>query len=510
MGSKANVIGRDDQRNRSQKKEIRIGSQFSGETVIMNSLKKYFAKIRYIFIPLLPVLLILLEVQATASSPGLESIEARKINLSSGKSIVLRSDSPIQRISIANPNIVDYILMSPHEIYLTAKEAGTTNLMLWRDNRVAAIYDLVVRYDISDLKQRLHEILPEERDLRVMATNDSITLAGKLSNASSMNQALSLAQAYAPEGKIQNLTQVGGVHQVMLEVRISEMSRQITRRLGINFAGTDGDDLGVSLLGSLGQVVKPSDAALITDNVGFAISPAVNALFRFSTGDITWTGFVDALREDGLIKILAEPTLITLSGQSANFLAGGEFPVPVPQGLGTVAIEYKPFGVGLVFTPIVLSENKISIQVSPEVSDIDYTTAITLGGYLIPGLRTRRASTSIELGDGQSFAIAGLLRESVRSINSEFPILGRIPILGPLFQSKKFQKEESELIIIVTPHLVKPLDQRNQPLPTDFYVEPNDVEFYLFGKLEGSAKDSTSPAVSGELDGEFGHSIPDE
>lgn len=475
----------------------------------MTSLRKYCAKIQSVIIILLLVFLVLLEAQATASSPELESIEIRKISLSSGKSIVLRSDSPIQRISIANPDIADFILMSPQEIYITAKEAGLTNLMLWQDNRVAAIYDLVVRYDISDLKQRLHEILPEESDLRVMATNDSITVAGKISNAAALSQALALARSYAPEGKIQNLIQVGGVHQVMLEVHISEMSRQLTKRLGINFAGTDGDSFGVSMLGGLSQVVKPSDAVLASEALGFAISPAVDALFRFSTGNVTWTGFIAALQEDGLIKILAEPTLVTLSGQSANFLAGGEFPVPVPQGLGTVAIEYKPFGVGLVFTPTVLSENKISIQVSPEVSDIDLSTAIQLSGFVIPGLRTRRASTTIELGDGQSFAIAGLLRESVRTITSKFPLLGSIPILGALFQSKLFQKEESELIIIVTPHLVKPLDLENQPLPTDFYVEPNDLEFYMFGMVEGSAKDST-PAVSGELDGEFGHSIPEE
>jgi len=450
----------------------------------MTSLKKYCVKIRSVFIILLLVFLVLFEAQARASSPGLESIETHKISLSSGKSIVLRSESPIQRISIANPDIADFLLMSSQEIYITAKEAGLTNLMLWQNNRVTAIYDLVVRYDISDLKQRLHEILPEESDLRVMATNDSITLAGKLSNAAALNQSLALARAYAPEGKIQNLTQVGGVHQVMLEVRVSEMSRQLTSRLGINFAGTDGDNFGVSMLGGLSQVVKGSDGALASDALGLAFSPAVNALFRFSTGSVTWTGFVDALQEDGLVKILAEPTLITLSGQSANFLAGGEFPVPVPQGLG------------------------ISIQVSPEVSEIDFSTAIQLGGFVIPGLRTRRASTTIELGDGQSFAIAGLLRESVRTVNSKFPLLGSIPILGVLFQSKSFQREESELIIIVTPHLVKPLDLENQPLPTDYYVEPNDVEFYLFGMLEGSAKDAT-PAVSGELDGEFGHSIPE-
>jgi len=471
--------------------------------------KKYGGKIRSVFMILLLVFFVLPSALAAATGSALEPIQTHKISLSSGKSIVLRSESPIKRISIANPDIADFILLSAREIYITAKTAGLTNLTLWQDNRVMAIYDLVVGYDISDLKQRLHDILPEESDLRVMATNDSITLAGKVSNAAALNQALALARAYAPEGKIQNLVQVGGVHQVMLEVRISEMSRQVTKRLGINFAGTDGDDFGVSMLGGLSQVVSPRDASIVTDALGFAYSPAVNALFRFSTGSVTWTGFIDALQEDGLIKVLAEPTLITLSGQSANFLAGGEFPVPVPQGLGTAAIEYKPFGVGLVFTPTVLGENKISIQVSPEVSELDFTTAIQQQGFVIPGLRTRRASTTIELGDGQSFAIAGLLRESVRTINSKFPLLGSLPVLGALFQSKSFQKEESELIIIVTPHLVKPLDLENQPLPTDFYVEPNDVEFYVFGMLEGKAQDS-APAASGELDGEFGHSIPQE
>ncbi|MBW2450495.1 MAG: type II and III secretion system protein family protein, partial [Deltaproteobacteria bacterium] len=237
--------------------------------------------------------------------------------------------------------------------------------------------------------------------------------------------------------------------------------------------------------------------------------PAVNSLFRFDTGEVTWTGFMDALNEDGLLKILAEPTLITLSGQSANFLAGGEFPVPVPQGLGTVAIEYKPFGVGLVFAPTVLSKEKISIQVTPEVSELDFSTAAVIEGFVTPGITTRRASTTVELGDGQSFAIAGLLRESVLTDVQKFPLLGDIPILGALFQSKSFIKRETELVIIVTPHLVKPLDVAKVSLPTDFYVEPSAAEFYLFGKMEGSEKNRPVTA-NGVLDGEFGHSMPEE
>lgn len=459
------------------------------------------------FVTMVLVIAMMSPMGLQASNPT--PVESQSLQLVSGKSIVLHSDTSVTRISIANPDVADFKLLSPNEIYITAKAAGTTNLTMWRNNRVSAIFDLDVVYDISRFKQQLEQILPDENDLRVNFSNDSITLSGKVSNATNLSQALSLAKAFAPEGNIQNLIQVGGVHQVMLEIRVAEMSKSLTKRLGINLAYTRGDDFAVSTLGGLSQVVKATDAVLGSDGVGFAFSPAVSALFRFGVGSATWTGFLDALREDGLVKILAEPTLITLSGQTANFLAGGEFPVPVPQGLGTVAIEYKPFGVGLVFTPTVLSKNKINLQVSPEVSELDFTNALVLQGYTIPGIRTRRMSTTIELGDGQSFAIAGLLRESVRTINSKYPLLGDIPILGALFQSKEFQKEESELIIIATPHLVKPMNMAKQSLPTDYYVEPNDFEFYLLGALQGKSKPE-SKVAAGSLDGDFGHSLPEE
>jgi pilus assembly protein CpaC len=461
------------------------------------------------------IIFVTMVVAAVMLSPiGLQAltltpIESQNLQLVSGKSIVLHSDTSVTRISIANPDVADFKLLSPTEIYITAKAIGTTNLTMWRNDRVSAIFDLDVVYDISRFKQQLEQILPDEDDLRVNFSNDSITLSGKVSNAANLSQALSLATAFAPEGKVQNLTQVGGIHQVMLEVRIAEMSKSLTKRLGINLAYTRGSDFFVSTLGGLSNVVKGSEGVLGASGLGLAFSPAVSALFRFDVGSATWTGFLDALREDGLVKILAEPTLITLSGQSANFLAGGEFPVPVPQGLGTVAIEYKTFGVGLAFTPTVLSENKINLQVSPEVSELDFTNALVLEGFTIPGIRTRRTSTTIELGDGQSFAIAGLLRESVRTITSKYPLLGDIPILGALFQSKEFQKEESELIIIVTPHLVKPMNMAKQSLPTDYYVEPNDFEFYLLGALQGKSKPE-SKVAAGSLDGDFGHSMPEE
>jgi pilus assembly protein CpaC len=339
-----------------------------------------------------------------------------------------------------------------------------------------------------------------------------------------MSQVLALAQAYAPSDKdakqkIVNLLEVGGVHQVMLEVRVAEIQRNLSRKLGFNFAflSQSGQQFGLSRLDSLTQgLPTPGNIPGITDSV--------NMVLRFLGGGATWTVFIDALKENGLLKVLAEPTLITLSGKSANFLAGGEFPIPVPQtggGIGgtTITIEYKTFGVGLSFTPTVLSSGKINMQVSPEVSDLDFTQAVAFQGFVVPGLSTRRVSTTVELADGQSFAIAGLLRDNVRENIRKFPVLGDIPILGPLFRSSNFQKNETELIVIVTPHLVKPLDMAKQTLPTDQFVEPDDVEFYLLGRTEGESKEKMAPAAgktasvvpsrrAGGLDGDFGHIVP--
>jgi len=436
---------------------------------------------------------------------------ASQFQLVVGKSTIIHSPVAVKRISIGNPQIADFVLLSPHDIYATGKNAGTTNLTLWSNGRVSAIYDLEVTYDISLLKQQLHDTMPEEKDLHVTATNNTITLSGRVSGSGNLSKALALAQAFAQQGKVNNLVEVGGVHQVMLEVRVAEIARSTTKRLGINFNYVNGSEFGVSLLGGLSQLVAPTDAnipAVSSAAPSFFVSPTVNALFRFNNGSTTWTGLVDALKEDGLAKILAEPTLIALSGQSASFLAGGEFPVPVPQGLGTVAIEYKKFGVGLNFTPTVLGNDRINIQVTPEVSELDFSTAVQFSGFVIPGLTTRTATTTVELNDGQSFAIAGLLRENIVGAVQKFPLLGDIPILGALFRSESFQKNETELIIVVTTRLAKPLDMAKQPMPTDYYNEPSDYEFYLGGLLEGRPKDHP-PRLQGKMDGNFGHSVPD-
>jgi len=442
----------------------------------------------------------------TREAVQVDTTEPGKLQLTVGKSVILKTVATIKRASVGNPEVADFVLLSPHELYVTGKAAGSTNLMLWSKNGLSSVFDVEVAYDITGLKEKLHQLLPDENNIRVMATHKSITLSGTVSRASNVNQAVILAQAYAPEGNVKNALEVAGVQQVMLEVRVAEMQRSLIKRLGMNFAFDRSGDLGVGLLGGLTQVVRPENAEIFAGPVGLGVSDAVTALLRFEKNGTTWTGFIDALRDDGLIKILAEPTLIALSGQTGSFLAGGEFPVPVPQGLGSTAIEYKPFGVGLSFTPTILGE-KINLKVQPEVSELDFSTAVRLEGFVVPGLTARRASTVVELEDGQSFAIAGLLRETVRDTMSKYPVLGDVPVIGALFRSREFQKGESELVIIVTPHLVKPLDVAKTSLPTDYYIEPNDWELYVEGLMEGRpSKEQSAPR--GKMEGQFGHEIP--
>ena len=442
--------------------------------------------------------------------PGSEMPE--KLELVSGKSVLLRLEQPINRVSIASPDTASYLLLSPREIYITGKAAGSTNLILWKEDDTVEIFDLVVSYDIPMLKQAIHDMLPHETDLRITAARDSITLSGRVTSQSDLSQALSLARSFVPEGRVNNLVEVGGAHQVMLEIRVAEMQKSMARRLGVNFSYADRGEFGVSTLGGLTQTVSPSDANIPPAReslLGTLVSPTVNALFRIESGRTkTYTGMIDVLKENGLVKVLAEPTLIAMSGQSAEFLAGGEFPVPVPQGLGTVAVEYRQFGVGLSFTPTVLGPDRISLQVAPEVSELDFSTAVRFEGFVVPGVTSRKASTTIELADGQSFAIAGLLRETARDQYSRYPVLGKLPIIGPLFTSRQFQQNETELVIIATPRLVKPIDGRKQPVPTDFYNMPDDKDFYLLGNMEGKPRQQETPR--GEFDGEFGHAVPED
>jgi pilus assembly protein CpaC len=449
----------------------------------------------------------------------LQKAEPQKLSLTVGKSVIVSSSEPVKRVSLGSQDIADAIVLTPQQISVIGKASGVTNLILWgADDKISTILDIQVSPDVSRLGEMIQKILPEEKNLRIDAAHDSLTLSGTVSSASSLSQALALAEVHSPkDGKVVNLLQVAGVHQVMLEVRVAEMSKAVVRRLGFNFNtfSPHSGNLGIGLLNNLTRLpdnLLPS----FTAPKEMVVSDPINAIFRFLSKGTTATVLVDALKERGLLKVLAEPTLVTLSGKPANFLAGGEFPIPVPQSVGgggvVVTIEYKPFGVGLHFTPIVLSNKKISMEVAPEVSDLDFSNATTIAGFVVPALTTRRISTTIELADGQSFAIAGLLKDDLREIVSGYPIFGDIPILGALFRSTSFRKNETELIVIVTPHLVKPLDMAKQILPTDQFIEPDDFEFYLLGHLEGQEKpgagSKNSPHRPSKLEGDFGHIVP--
>jgi pilus assembly protein CpaC len=437
--------------------------------------------------------------------------EFREIEIAVDKSYVLPIPETVKksdhiRVTIAAPDIADFLFIPKvnrknrlRNIYIKGLKPGVTNLTLWKNGHIFRIYDITVNFDISLLKRKIHEILPDEKDIRIFAAKNSIALSGTVSSTGDLDQVLVLAKAFSGEGNITNLLKVGGGQQVMLEVRIAEMSRTVLNRLGINFSVVNtAGEFGVQLLGGL------SSFALGEDEIGDTLySPDVTGLFRFiSDSGVQYTGIIDFLKGNGMVKILAEPTLIAISGQTANFLAGGEFPIPELDDEGNVGVEFKPYGVELAFTPTVMSAKRISIRVEPVVSELDFSVSTTIGGATVPGILARRASTMVELADGQSFAIAGILKETSRENLSKYPGLGDIPILGALFKSKSFQKNETELVIIVTPHLVKPLDMAEQTLPTDFYIEPDDAEFYLWGIFGNSQKAAVGEA---ELDGEFGH-----
>jgi pilus assembly protein CpaC len=324
--------------------------------------------------------------------------------------------------------------------------------------------------------------------ITVEGVGNAVILRGNVSSDVVLDQALKLADGMigrsdGDEVRIVNLLEVGGNHQVMLKVIIAEMSRKLTREFGTNVAAlitTGSGTIGInSLIGGIATPVGPgqiasSAAELFTTFAGFGSLKLLQAA-------------LDMLDERGLSKILAEPTLVARSGESANFLVGGEVPIPIAQGgaFGSITVEYKDFGVGLSFTPTVLGPDRIHLNVNPEVSRVDFTFGTEVSGTIVPGFTSRRASTSVELADGQSFMIAGLLSEEIREIAAKYPLLGDIPILGGLFRSTQFLKEKTELVIIVTPTLVKPLGPGPHPLPVDHFIEPSALEFYLWGAQEG-------------------------
>jgi pilus assembly protein CpaC len=376
------------------------------------------------------------------------------------------------------------------------KKPGTTNLSLY-DARggLIAVVDVNVGPDVVGLRRQLAELMPHEK-IGARLSNDSVVLTGTLSSAPAIDRALQIAHTFA-EDKVVNMMSVGAAQQVMLEVRFSEMTRNAAKQLGVNnaflsahgnYKGGTGDQGGVP-----GNLLVDSNGKPTVNLNGLLNSFGV-ASANYSIGGLNLFTALDALENKGIVSTLAEPTLVALSGQTASFLAGGEFPIPVSQnsvsgtgtnsGGGTITVEFKPFGVSLGFTPTVLDDGVINLVVEPEVSAIDPSASVTINGLVIPGLQTRRASTTLELRDGQTFALAGLLRKDFKDTVRQFPILGSIPIIGTLFRSSGFQRGDTELVILVTPHLVKPIEGTDVVLPTDRVIPPHELDLFLLGKTQ--------------------------
>lgn len=413
------------------------------------------------------------------------------------KSQILNVDRNFSRAMIGNDEIADILPMTNRSLYVLGKQMGTTSLTLYdSNNRMISVVDVAVGPDVVSLRRQLEQLIPGEK-VGANISNDSIVLTGVVSNAPAVDRAVQLARTYAGDNVV-NMMSVGGTQQVMLEVRFSEINRQAGKQIGLNHTLLSN---GQKLLGGVGSVGIDGAGAVFNALTGAGgdttvdFSPlassqgAIGRLYNFAGLDIV--SVLDALERKGLVKTLAEPTLVALSGETASFLAGGEFPIPVLQdsggnggGSGGISIEFKPFGVSLAFTPTVLADGVINLAVEPEVSSIDPSASISVNGLVIPGLQTRRAKSTIELRDGESFALAGLIRHDFQNTVRQIPILGSIPIIGALFRSTSFAKGETELVMIVTPRLVKPMKADMVSLPTDRVRNPTELELFLMGRTD--------------------------
>jgi len=381
---------------------------------------------------------------------------------------LLRLDSSPKSIVIANPDIADVSIRSPRLMYIFGKKTGETT-MYATDAQEHVLFNITVRvvHDLGRLRQALTELVPAGQ-IAVDSVDGGIILQGTVATGAESEDARRIATKFLGKGEdVINRLAVTAPNQVNLRVRIAEVDRTVVRQLGIdwNAAGN---------LGSIAVGLVTGGFPNASQTVGSLVQQGSLYNAHLKTGNWDVNSFIDALATEGLVTLLAEPNLTALSGETASFLAGGQFPVPVPQasnGGAVVTIEFKNFGVGLSFTPTLLAGNRISMRVQPEVSQLDFSNKVIISGQTIPGLTVRRANTTIELASGQSFAIAGLIQNSGQVNNTSLPGLGDIPIIGELFKSNKFQRSETELVIIVTPYLVSPVNGK-LPVPTDAVTAP--------------------------------------
>jgi len=421
--------------------------------------------------------------------------------IAQNKSEVVRIDVPYTDLLVGNSKIADVIALTDRSVYVLGKELGATSLMIYGPKkRLISVLNIVVSHDIEGLKTRLHDVFPTER-IEVRNAAGSLLLSGAVSSSARLARILAIARQYAPKpAEVVNGLTVKGSQQVMLAVRFAEVARTVVKELGLNITANN-----------------RNFAISSGDGLASASSFITGALGPFTLGGISFSALFDALESKGLVKTLAEPNLIALSGDTASFLAGGEFPVPVARntkdGGVTITVEFKPFGVSLSFTPTVLEGDLINIVVAPEVSRIDPNNSVTLTGFVIPGLSTRRARTTVELLHGQSFAIAGMIQSDFEDTIREVPLINKVPILSTLFRSSSFQRNETELVIIVTPYLVKPAEPGTLTDPTAGIALPSDADMVLFGRTDaklardapGAGKTPLDLQGAGGVEGQYGH-----
>ncbi|KUY90116.1 MULTISPECIES: type II and III secretion system protein family protein [unclassified Burkholderia] len=410
--------------------------------------------------------------------------ESTSVSVPLGKSLLVPMPEPVRNRTIGNPAVAQATMVSPQTLYILGLTVGTTNMIVQGRSGACRVIDVAVGADAGGLQASLTQLMPNERDIHVSTAAGTIVLAGNVSNSQAAQQAVQIARAYSESagdgsGKgagVLNMLAVTSPQQVMLEVKVAEVSKTLINQMGsaFNIQGGFGSWSGALVSNLLAGVASAA-----------VFNKANNKPFSIAA---------DAQNTDNLVKILAEPNLVTISGQEATFLAGGKIFIPVPQssgtGTSTITLQEEEFGVALKFTPTVLGNGRISLKVAPEVSELSQTgvtlSATNIGGTsILPLITTRRASTTVQMGDGESFAIGGLIKDNASGALKAIPGVGEVPVLGALFRSTSFQQDRTELIFVITPHLVRPLQTADLPLPTDSFSKPNEADVYATGNMEG-------------------------
>jgi pilus assembly protein CpaC len=443
-----------------------------------------------------------------AEPPAGSDLNAGTLEVPVNKSQVVSTDRPIAKAMVGSSEIADILPITDRSIYVLGKKMGTTSLTLYDSGgRVLAIMDVAVGPDVQAFREQAAQLIPGQQiDARI--SGDSMVLTGLVTDPGAVDKAMQLAKTYAGD-KVVNMLSVGGSQQVMLEVRFAEVNTTAAKDIGVKLFGGNGGNFD-AVSGTGASLVPGANGVGVLKQSSIVGSFGIFRRTNINIAGLTVDAMINALETKGFAKTLAQPTLLALSGETASFLAGGEFPVPVAQsgnsgsgtnsGGGAITVQFKPFGVSLGFTPTVLGDHTINLKVEPEVSQIDPSASVTINGLSIPGLRTRRASTTLELRDGESFAIAGLLSRDFGTTVNQVPLLGSIPIIGALFRSTQFKKGETELLIVVTPRLVAPIRPDQVHLPTDTVKDPDEASAFLLGQTHQKPvpPDAAAKTASGD------------